>query len=119
MANEDRVCILSEGEVEDLKAGRQLDHRLHRHCWSDEAFDMTAPPWYHLDGRAVAPTAKWVGKNHIQETISHAWTTVKPQAGDGSAIGLTTRQLKPGVERGRRVGGMPSRYAGLRRREAA
>lgn len=106
LANAAKVCILSDGEAEELRSGFPPSCTLHEHVSKEEAFSLTAPIFMQKDGTASTPVAKWVGPRHIQYTIVFAWMTVREsdlpgdvarKMGLEGSIRLTTKQLTGAV----------------------
>ena len=101
MARHDRVCILSDGETEELRAGNPVYCNHHKHISAEEAFGMTAPIFMQRNGQASSPVCEWVGPKHVRYILQHAWVTKKSSAvpcrGGVMRLRVTTKQLVAGV----------------------
>lgn len=101
MARHDRVCILSDGETDELRAGNPVHCHNHNHISAEEAFGMTAPIFMQRNGQASKPVCEWVGPKHVRYVLQHAWVTKKssaiPRSGGGTIrLRVTTKQLVAG-----------------------
>lgn len=97
MATSGKVCILSEGEADELKSGRQIYCHQHKHISAEEAFGLTAPIFMQRNGKASEPVAEWVGPAHIKYVLQHSWRSVhRSRLPSMEFIRIKTRQMKAG-----------------------
>jgi hypothetical protein len=95
MATSSRVCILSDGETEELRAGRPIHCHEHKHISAGEAFGMTVPIYMQRNGKASEPVAEWVGPRHVRYILQYTWQSVNRSfLPGGKSLRIKTRQLR-------------------------
>ena len=95
MGRHNRVCVLSDLEAAELRAGQPISCADHKHVDRSEAFDLTTPAFVRTSGEAAEPVAEWVGPKHICYFANFTLKTVsRTRLPVGGTLRITTKQRR-------------------------